>query len=359
MNRSRIILGAIVIASIATAVWWLAKSNWSGGLRSPSARASSSSPESGTPSSPNSEGTSIPTTGSALPAAPHGKPPPAGPDAVAAREAALKASVATAVENVKKLYGYAGALSWDDAKALVARRQQETKAIEDRLAGLGAGGAAAIADGYKTTDDMHSKLMLIHALGAIQDDAADATLQSLLARESSFSLQREIVAALGQRQDPEAVAILSQIAANQADPQLRFAAVQALSGQPSALPVLTQLAQTETNPEVQKQTILAIGAIHNDAAQSELAGIAEGSMDIGIRKTAIQELARVFGGGALSVFQQLLSDPNEAIRDNAVSAVAQVHNSGAVALLQRTASSDSSEQVRASAQAALSSATVQ
>jgi HEAT repeat protein len=265
-----------------------------------------------------------------------------------------------ALEDMKKLYGYAGALSWDDAKALIARRQQETKALEDRLAGLGAGGAAAIAAGYNATADMHDKLMLIHALGRVQDDAADATLQSLLASESSFSLQREIVAALGERQDPSSVAILSQIAANQTDSQqLRFAAVQSLSGQPSALPVLTQLFQTETNPDVQKQMLLAIGATHNDAAQSALAGIAEGNTDIGIRETAIQELARVFGAGALNVFQQLLNDPNDAIRENAVTALAQVHSDQAVALLQRTATSDSSEPVRASAQAALSAATVQ
>jgi len=55
----------------------------------------------------------------------------------------------------------------------------------------------------------------------------------------------------------------------------------------------------------------------------------------------------------------LLNDPNEAIRQNAVTAVAQVHTDGAVALLQRTAASDSSEQVRAKAQAALSAAQVQ
>jgi HEAT repeat protein len=259
-----------------------------------------------------------------------------------------------ALQDDEKLYGYAGALNWDDAKALIARRQQETKALEDRLAGLGAGGAVAIAAGYNATADMHDKLMLIHALGRIQDGPADATLQSLLAGESSFSLQREIVAALGQRQDSESVAILSQIAASQTDPQLRFAAVQSLAGQPSALPVLTQLVQTETNPDVQKQMLLAIGATHNDAAQNALAGVAQGSMDIGIRQTAIQELARDFGAGALSVFQRLLSDPNEAIRGNAVTAVAQVHSSEAAALLQKVATSDSSEQVRASAQAALS-----
>jgi HEAT repeat protein len=357
MKRSGLVLSlGVAVLAVAVGVWWLTT------LERPSAskRPVPSVVQRTTPS-PGAEGKPVPAavTSPVAQPAPQGNPS-AAPNAAVAGPAGLKASVMAALQDDEKLYGYAGALSWDDAKALIARRQQETKALEDRLAGLGAGGAAAIAAGYNATADMHDKLMLIHALGRIQDDATDATLQSLLAGENSFSLQREIVAALGQRQDPDSVAILSQIAANQTDSQqLRFAAVQALAGQPSALPVLTQLIQTETNPDVQKQTLLAIGAIHSDAAQGALAAVAEGSMDIGIRQTAIQELARDFGAGALSVFQQLLSDPNEAIRGNAVTAVAQVHSDQAVALLQRTAASDSSEQVRASAQAALSAATVQ
>lgn len=359
MKWKGIVLGGVVLASVV-AVWWLTRSERPSPPRPPAASASARSANRETAPGPSAENKLAPTavTSPAPSIAQRGNPS-AGPNAAVVVSPALKASVMAALEEMKKLYGYAGALNWDDAKALIAKRQQETKTLEDRLVALGAGGAAAIASGYQATDDMHAKLMLIHALGAIQDDAADATLQSLLAGESIFSLQREIVAALGERQDPGSVAILSQIAANQANSQqLRFAAVQSLAGQPSALPVLTQLFQTETNPDVQKQMLLAIGAIHSDAAQSALAGVAEGTADIGIRETAIQELARVFGGGALPVFQQLLNDPNDAIRQNAVTAVAQVHSSGAVALLQQTATSDSSEQVRASAQAALSAATV-
>ncbi len=357
MKWKGIALGGVVLVSVA-AIWWLTRSEQSGAPRSPAATAPSTPGERATAPSPSSEGTPAPAA-SPVPQAAQPVNPPAAPNAAVVPSAAQKASVATALEDVKKLYGYAGALSWDDAKALIAKRKEDTKAMEDRLAALGAGGAAAIAAGYTATDDMHAKLMLIHALGSIHDDAADATLQSMLAGEGIFSLQREIIAALGERQDPASVAMLSQIVANQTDPQQRFAAVQALAGQPSALPVLTQLFQSETNPDVQKQMIMAIGATHNDAAQNALAGVAEGNTDIGIRETAIQELARVFGAGALSVFQQLLNDPNEAIRVNAVSAVAQVHSDAAVALLQRTAASDSSEPVRASAQSALSAATVQ
>ena len=352
MKKRGVVLGFAVLALVVGA-WWLTRPE----------RPSVSKPpapvvvDQGTTPSPGAESEAVPVAATS-PASPPSMQSSNSP-AASVVPAALKASITTALQDEKNLYGYTGALNWDDAKALIAKRQQDTKAIEDRLAGLGAGGAKAIAAGYNETDDMHGKLMLIHALGSIQDPEADGVLQALLGSETSFSLQREIIAAMGQRQDAASLAMLSQIAADQADSKLRFAAVQSLSGQPDALPVLTQLIQKETNPDVEKEMILAVGAIHNDAAQGVLAGIAQGSMDVGIRETAIQELARVFGSGALSVFQQLLTDPNDAIRQNAVTAVAQVHTDGATALLQRTAASDSSEQVRTMAQAALSAAQAQ
>jgi HEAT repeat protein len=359
MKKSGLVLGLVVVV-LAVAVWWLMRPERPSAPKPPAASASAPSVTQGTAPSQGAEAKPAPVAAPS-PASPitQNANPPAAPGAGVVVSAAMKASVAAALEAEKKLFEYAGALGWDEAKALIARRQQETKALEDRLAGLGPGGAQAIAAAYKETDDARGKLMFIHALGRIQDDAADATLQALLASESTFSFQREIVAALGQRQDAESTAIVSQIAASQTDPQLRFAAAQSLAGRADALPVLTQLIQTETSPDVQKEMIISVGAIHNDAAERALTGIAQGSMDIGIRQTAIQELARSFGAAALGVFQQLLNDPNEAIRQNAVKAVAQVHNDQAVALLQRTAASDPSEQVRATAKATLSAAPVQ
>lgn len=353
MKKSGVVLGFAVLA-LVVGVWWLTRPERPSVSKPPAPAV-----DRGTAPSPGEESNAVPVAAtSPAPQTAQSNNPPAGQNVAVVAPAALKASVTAALQDEKKRYEYAGALGWDDAKALIARRQQDTKALEDRLAGLGAGGAKAIAAGYNETDDVHGKLMLIHALGKIQDQEADGVLQALLGGETAFSLQREIVAALGQRQDAGSIAILSQIATDQADSNLRFAAVQSLAGQADALPVLAQLIQKETNPDVQKQMLLAVGAIHNDAAQGVLAGVAQGSMDVGIRQTAIQALARSFGAGALNVFQQLLNDPNEAIRQNAVTALAQVHTDGAVALLQRTAASDSSEQVRAKAQAALSAAQV-
>jgi HEAT repeat protein len=342
--------------ALAGGAWWLLRSERTRGVSGPQP-----------PAAPQAAPVSTTDQKSALPAAatnvavqptppgtaPKGQPPTALPVLKGAVDPAKKAAAAAALEDLKKQYGYAGALSWDDAKALIAQRQQETKALEDRLAALGPGGARAITAAYNETDDMRGKLLLIHALGGIQDGEAAAALQELLTGESSYSLQREIVVALGQRQDAASVELLMGILAGSADPQVRFAAAQALSGKGQALSLLADRVGVETSLDVRMELIRAIGAIGNDAARSALVRIAQGPLDANVRQAAIQELGRKFGAGALGVLDTLLRDPDERIRRNAVTAVARVGNEQAKTLLQRTATSDASEAVREAAKAAL------
>jgi HEAT repeat protein len=269
-----------------------------------------------------------------------------------------QARVASVLEDLNKQYGYAGALSWDEAKALIARREQATKALLDQLTALGPGGARAIGATYTETGDMRGKLLLIDALGKIQDGEAGAILQLLFSSEGSFNLQREMVVALGQRQDAAAVEALGEIAASQTDARLRFATAQALNGRADALPVLAQLIQTETDPNVQKELILSAGAIGNDAALRVVAGIAQSATDIDVRQTAIQALSRNFGAGALNALKQLLNDPDQVIRGNVLTALGGLHSDDALSLLRQTAASDSSAQVREQAQAILSAVSV-
>jgi hypothetical protein len=352
MNKKGIIVGLVVLALVVGA-WWLIRSQ----------RPSVSVPSVGRRASPNgsSEKKPVSVTATNLPsqiAAGGGRSKGQNAEILASLKGtvdpAKKAEVTAALADLKKQYGYAGVLSWDEAKALIARRQQATKELEDRLAGLGPGGAGAIAVSYTETADMQGKLMLIHALGRIQDEQASGLLQALLGDESSFSLQREMVAALGQRQDAASVDALIGILQNQADPQLRFAAAQALNGQAAALPALAQLIQTEADPNVQKVLIQSAGAIGNNAALQVVAGIAQGAGNLDIRETAIQTLGRNFGAGALNTFTQLLGDPDVAIRQNVLTALAAMHSNDAVSLLQKAAASDSSAPVREQAQAILS-----
>jgi HEAT repeat protein len=360
MTNKRILLGLAGMAA-AAGIWWLLTMERTSRTLSP---APAPSAEAAAPSAAGSNAAPPAATQPPQPKQAAGQSRQQRADLLAALKTAAvdpakQAQVASAMEDLQKLYGYAGSLGWDDAKALIAKREQATRDLEARMAAMGQGGATAIAASYGQTDDIRSRMTLLAALGMIQDNQAGPLLQALLDSETSISLQRSIVDALAQRHDPDTAALLAQIAAEASDSRTRFAAVQGLAGRDDGLSSLQQLIQTETDPEVQKAIVLAVGGIHTDAAQSLLASIAQGSMDAAIREGAIQALARTFGPAALGVFQQLLNDPDPAIRQNAVTAVGQIHNDQALALLQRAASSDSSELVRQKAQAALTAASVQ
>jgi len=367
MTKKGIILGLAALAA-AAGIWWLLRTERPGGSAppGPAPAVEAAKPPAGAGSNAVPQAASLPpATQPSQPKAASGRSKQQRAELLAALKGvsvdpARKAQVVATLDDVKKLYNYAGAMGWDDAKALIAKRQEATKDLEKRLAAMGQGGASAIAATYGEVDDVRGRMTLLHALGMIQDDQAGGLLQALLDGESSLSLQREIIDALSLRHDADTVALLAQIAAEASDSRLRFAAVQGLAGREDGLSALQQLMQTETDPEVQKAIVLAVGGVHTDAAQRLLASIADApTTDTTIRKSAIQALARSFGAGALSVFQQLLNDPDQGIRENAVTAVAQIHNDQALALLQRTASSDASELVRQKAQAALAAASVQ
>jgi HEAT repeat protein len=356
MMKKLFFLAAGVIVLVVGG-WWLVRLQRPGAANPPTPNASVPSPGSNSATTPVSgKATNTPAV-----AAPADNRPKVLQPKISLPfkdvDPALRARVASVLEDLKKQYGYAGALSWDEAKALIARRDQATKALLDQLAALGPGGARAIGDAYAQTDDMRAKMLLIDALGKIQDSEAGGILQALLSSESSFNLQREMIAALGQRQDAAAFEALGEIAASQTDPRLRFAVADALNGQADALPVLAQLIQTETDPNVQKELIRSAGAIGNDAALRLLADIAQSTGNIDIRESAIQGLGRSSGAEALGALKQLLADPNEVIRENVLTALANLHSDGAVSLLQQEAASDSSVQVREQAQALLSGAT--
>jgi HEAT repeat protein len=280
------------------------------------------------------------------------RPTEAAPGAAPA-DASLQAEIRRALDDLNTTYGQAGALDWAEAKALIAQREQATKALEDRLARLGPGGARALAAGYTEAGSTRSKLLLVRTLGKINDAGAADELQGLLGRDASFSLRKEMVVALGQRQEPKAAQVLADVLANSQDAQLRFASAQALAGRASALPLLAERIQREAHPEVRKELIRSVGLVGTPAAMNVLAGVAETPSDVAVRQAAIQELGRSMGANALQVLERLLSDSDEAIRKSAVNALTRVKTEAATALLQRAAASDASAAVRQAAAAAL------
>jgi HEAT repeat protein len=272
-----------------------------------------------------------------------------------------RAAVASNVDEFSKQYGYAGVLDFDQAKALVQKREQARAAIVDQLAKLGPGGASAVAAGYLATnpsepETIRNRSMLIGALGKINDEQAPSILQALLTQEDHFSLEKEIVAALGARQEADAVAALSQILLTATDSRLQMAAAQALSGRSAALDTLVAIIHSDSAPpEVRAESIHSVGLIGTEAAQQALTDVAMNADNLPLRTSAIQELSRSFGEKSLPTLQQLYSSPDENVRVSAVKGFARIHTPQAVALLEQ-ATSDSSATVRQFAQAALASA---
>lgn len=263
--------------------------------------------------------------------------------------------VRLALKELENIYGQAGSLEWDAAKALIARRQDATQDLVARLAQLGPGGAQAIATAYSDADSTRAKHLLIHALAAIRDPEAAGVLQRLLTRADSFSLRKEIVLALRQRPEPAAERALANILANDDDPQLRFASVQALAGRENALPLFAERLRSESHVDVRAELVRSVGLIGSEQARDMLAGVAQRPFDTTLRQTAIQELSRSFGAAALEDLNRLLNDPDELIRKSTVTAISRVKDGAAIALLQRAATSDASPTVRDNAAAALTS----
>jgi HEAT repeat protein len=166
-----------------------------------------------------------------------------------------------------------------------------------------------------------------------------------------------MVVALAQRKEPAATQALGQVLNSSADPHVRFATAQALSGRAAALPTLAGRLNREPDPQVRKELLRSIGLVGNTAALAVLARAAQEQTDQAARQSAIQELSRSFGAQALGTLEQLLSDPDESIRTTTIKATQRVKTDAARALLQRVADTDASAVVRRVAAAALASAT--
>jgi len=290
-------------------------------------------------------------------ASPAGNPPrPSGPVAEGPTRAVDTRKLSAAREVLKehvRLYGYAGVLDYDEAKTLVDERKAASEALVAQLVAIGSGGAWAMVAACSDATDTRGKLLLVEALGRIDDDQAVPALATLLDADEMFSIDRAIIGALSQRPGAEVETELGRILVNEEDPRLRLACVQALSGRTDSLGTLAEHIRSDPNREVQLESIHAVGRIGNDAAQEVLAEIARSTMDLRLRQTAIQELARSFGGSGVESLQALLKDPDEAVRSNTVKALGRIRTDESEALLRLAAATDPSADVRQRAQSYL------
>ena len=267
--------------------------------------------------------------------------------------AAKRARVAETFRALRRIYGHAGALSWEDAKALIEAREKAEEDLVDRLASLGPGGAKILAEVYPSGPGTREQMLVIRALGQIEDTEAAQVLDSLLAAEQSHSMRKEMVMALGRRDELASSQVLANVLANEQDDQVRFASAQALSRNVDSVPLLAQQLHADPSPNVQKELIHSLGKTGTDSAMSALESVALSQKELSVRQTAIQELARSFGAKSLHTLNSMLGDSDPAIRENVVSAIATIKTEEAVAILKQVATSDPSRDVRSRAQIAV------
>jgi HEAT repeat protein len=280
--------------------------------------------------------------------APVEPPEPVAAPAAAAPPAAVggpaAADVKTALGELRELFGPAGSLDYDAAKALIQQRKTRVEAIETRLGGMGADGARASLPAYRTAESMRERMALVHGLGRNPDPAATQTLTTLLAEEEGFSLRREIVVALGGSTAPGAEEGLAAALAID-DPRVRMAAVGGLAGRGDSLADLAALATSDPDQKVRLEAVRVIGVTGGDGALAALAGLT-GADEQRLRIQVAHELARSFGPAAVPSLQSLLDDADVQVRSAVVQALGRIEADAARELLDRAASNDPSEAVR-------------
>jgi hypothetical protein len=217
----------------------------------------------------------------------------AAPPAPARPDGERRELVAAAKRELLALYGYVGEVDLDGARALIAGRKAAAEAIAARLAALGPGGARAIEDDFDEGDPTRARLLLVTALGAIDDPEAPAVLRTLLDREPTFIVKREVLLALGRCGEPAAAAALDGVLATEPDPQLRIAAVHAASRHPTVVDALARCAGADADAAVRLEAVRALGRAGSAAAHAALEGIAgRPDIDPAVRRAAARELAR-------------------------------------------------------------------
>lgn len=272
--------------------------------------------------------------------APRPTPVPSAP----ATEQETREAVGTALAELREVFGPAGSLDYDAAKALVEQRKARVQAIEARLAGMGEPGARESVAAYRAAGTMRERMALVHGLAGNPDPAAAEAMTTLLAEEEGFSMRREIVVALGRSDGPDAdQGLVAALGFD--DPRVRMAAVAGFAGREGGLDRLAALALSDPAREVRLEAVRVIGVTGGDAALAALAGLT-GSEEQRLRIQVVQELARSFGAAALPSLQPLLDDPDVQVRSSVIQALGRIEVDAARELLDRAAQNDPSETVR-------------
>lgn len=260
----------------------------------------------------------------------------------------MKKQIQKTAERIKDLYGFAGVLDYDEAKALIQQRKEQFDALVQELAALGPPGARAMQESFGEIEYTRAKLALINALELIDDDNASLALGALFEAGSNHSLEREMVAALGHRgTDPFTAEVLNNIVSTSEDERILAAGVMAYIGpgtqgteevQKDVLKTLEGIINSDSvDPELIQEVIRSVGEIGGEEALNVLSSTASSPGNQRVRTTAIQELGRTFGEEALPTLETLLTDPSDGVVVSSLKAISRIDSPAAKDVLKRTA----------------------
>lgn len=189
-----------------------------------------------------------------------------------------------------------GYLSQEDTEALIAKREAAAEALATLIGGMSPGDLDAVLRAIQTTDRTRDKLVMIEGLRRNPSAEALSVLEELYRDEGGYTLQSNILRALGDSESPGHTDLLTEQMWSADDERLQQLAAQALYGEPDAVSTLTQAIDSELPMKVRLEAIHSLGATGTGEAQQALEEIADSEdTEQRIRAYADQELVRSFG----------------------------------------------------------------
>lgn len=186
-----------------------------------------------------------------------------------------------------------GLLSEDEARAVIAAREDAADALSARIAAGGAPAVAEVRDAWEGAAS-RERLLLIRGLRDNTSPEAVSALADLYAQADLFRVREEILRALGEHALAGAHPLLLEVAAGAEDERLSQIAAGALFGEEAALDPLAALVRQEDAPmNTRLEAIHSLGGIGDADARAELSALAgEEGLPERVRVYATKEAER-------------------------------------------------------------------
>ncbi|UCE01616.1 MAG: HEAT repeat domain-containing protein [Candidatus Latescibacterota bacterium] len=251
----------------------------------------------------------------------------------------------SALEQLQKLYeGYRGTATYEDAQELEAR-------IHARLAELGEESSAKEVTGYaQEGDDEELRIIALNALLQMNPDKAMPILRKVLIDnrdKSSVEMRERAIFILSQKQSPETLGIMLDVARNDPDLEVRENAVFWLSQVrgPEAVDALEEILLNSEEEAIQEKAIFALSqhrSAHAGAILREYAR--DSSKSVELRENAIFWLGQHHADENFEFLTGVYADLDEpALKEKVIFSIAQQQNDRSQAWLLERVRDESEE----------------